>query len=441
MSRPHTIGEAEHLKRNLCLLAEPCQLENLKEAMFDRGSHRPRKIKHEHDAVILAVLLDDLRQEDIVMGAVLVKAIKVEHPGLLGTLTPNLVRSLPALKLGDQLAHERIGLPHELAVFFDVQGLVSVAILCRPIIVILENLRAVDDAVVQILNAADRHRSGGILLALLLGKIARKIADRVPRITLLGFAIVGLAVSVAVALCRLHLLQALLNGGVFVEHLGDHEHIIESFDVFDQSRKLALVIGHGNVDEAGNAPLEVNVQAVDDVHGVEVHVRKAEHIPVDDLLVAQEEVPARTGVLALHQLLNANILNDIADAVQHLGVVALLLRFGKQLIGTLLRSPQGMADLMGDEHRHHGFRHIPHRHDEMAGLGIERCGGCGGIKGEREVLRCESAGKDGERSVHIPIMAWLWHPRKHSYQYFGRIFASGNLPNYYPSEARILKII
>ena len=45
--------------------------------MLQRRLHRTGEVDHEDDPVILAILLDDLRQEDIVMGAVLVEAVIV----------------------------------------------------------------------------------------------------------------------------------------------------------------------------------------------------------------------------------------------------------------------------------------------------------------------------------------------------------------------------
>ena len=148
----------------------------------------------------------------------------------------------------------------------------------------------------------------------------------------------------------------------------------------------------------------MNVQAVGKVHGVEVHAGESEHILVDDLPVAQEEIPARPRVLLLHHAFDANILHHIADAVEESRVVALLLRFGKESIGALLRSPQGMADLMRHKHGLKGIRHIPNGHDEVTGLGIERGGRRVGIERERKILGGKRTGKDGERSVHIGIV-------------------------------------
>ena len=63
-----------------------------------------------------------------------------------------------------------------------------------------------------------------------------------------------------------------------------------------------------------------------------------------------------------------------------------------------------MADLMRDEHGLHGFRHLPHGHDEVTLFHIEGGGFSRGVKGERKVLGCESAGEDGERTVHARIV-------------------------------------
>jgi hypothetical protein len=59
---------------------------------------------------------------------------------------------------------------------------------------------------------------------------------------------------------------------------------------------------------------------------------------------------------------------------------------------------------MRDKHGLHDLAHLPHGHDEVAALGVERGGFRVGIKRERNVLGGESAGKDGERGVHARIV-------------------------------------
>ena len=386
---PH-IGVAEHLKRDLRLLAEPNQLENLKVGVTDGRAHAAAEVKHEHDAVVLAVLLDDLRQEDIVMGAVLVEAVKVQHPGLLGTLTADLVRSLLALKLGDQLAHERIGLTDELPVVIKVRRPVVAAL------VVLEDRVCADDVLGQIVHA----RQGDDTILKVFSVLALKVAGNlvlVPHDLLLLL----LALLVALGGSGLHLLADLLHGGVIVQELGDLKDLIEIDHAVHHVHNLLLRSLKGHGDEAGNAPLEVNVDAVEEPGLRQIHLLEAEQVKVCDLLVAKEEVTASAGELLLHQLLNANIFDDVGDPLKQHGVVAVRLRSLQQLLAALVGSPHSVADLVRHEHGLDGFGHIPHRHDEVTGLHIERCGfGLLG-EGERDVFGCESLGENGERGVHV----------------------------------------
>ena len=383
--------EAEHLVGDLGLVAEPSQLEDLKEAVLERVRHRPAHVHQEHDAVVLPVLLDDLRQEDIVMGAVLVQLVEVQVPRLLGTLTADLVRSLPALKLHSQLTDKRIGLVDELAV---VGKWID-----SPVVVLLQvspQHGGRDDEVTVVLRPGEDDgvidEFVAVLLADAITDIRSHLVESLLRLTL------TLILSIEV------LLQLLLNFRVVVEDLGDCNALVKRGHAIDGVDDVLLVIGEVQVDEAGDTPLEVDVEAVQERGLGEVGLAEAEHILVVDLLVAQEEVAASAGVLVLHQLLDANVLDDVGDPLKHLDDVALLLRSSKQLLAALIGSPQGVADLVRHEHGLHGFGHIPHRHDEVAGLDIKRGGLRLAVKGERQVFGGESAGKDGERIVHGVIL-------------------------------------
>jgi len=383
------IGEGEHLKRNLHLLAEPHQLNHLQQRIGEAVTHATGKVKQEHDAVILAVLLDDLADEDVIMGAVLMEAVKVQHPGLLGTLPADLVRSLAAVELRGQLTNEGIGVLDELAVVIKVE---------RTALVGLLKLRKQElggqDGLVHLLDRGDGQGWVAILLPVLLAAVGelRKVRSTV---TLMHLAIVGL-----LTLLLLHLLPNALHGGMIVQTLGDLVHLLKGDHGIHLVHDLLLLAAERNIKESRHTPLEVKVEAVDDGGVGNVHLGEGEHIPIHDLLVAQEEVAASAGVLVLHQLLNADILHDIGDALKEGLVVALLLRSIKDGLALLVGSPQGVADLMRDEHGLHRFGDIPNGHDEVTLLHIEGSGFSRGVEGERKVLGSESAGEDGERTDH-----------------------------------------
>ena len=390
--RGRAVGEAEHLKRNLCLLAEPHQLKQLKDAVAQTDAHATGEVQHEHHAVVLAVLLDDLADEDIVMGAVLMEAVKVQHPGLLGTLTPNLVRSLLALKLRDHLTNERIGVTNELAVAVHVDGTV-VALLK-----LLEQKGRGDDDGGQVLERGDGDTGGGELLAaLVLRATGREVLDGISH---QGFP----ALLATRLLLLLHLLHDFLHGRVIVQTLGDLVDLREGGHAVDLVRDLLLLVGEVDRQEALNAPLEVEVEAVDERGFLKVHLGEAEQVAVHDLLVAQEEVAASAGELLLHHLFDADILHHIGDPLKQHGVVAFSLRSLEDGITLLRRSPQRVADLVRDQHGLHGFRHSPHREREVTLLDIEGRGFRLRVKAKGQVLGGESAGENGERSVHARIV-------------------------------------
>ena len=403
------LGEGEHLKRNLRLLAEPNQLKGLKEAGLEGTPHRPAEVQQEHDAVILAVLLDDLRQEDVIVGAELMEAVKVQHSGLLRTLTANLVRSLAAVELRDQLTDKRIGLLRKLAVRINGEG--NLRLLVGALKLAAENIGG-DDRLAVILRRNNGENAARPLLTALATKLIGTTRDEALG-NLLAIRRIGgrtvLALALALLLLLLRLLDDLLHGGMLVDALGNIEHLVKGGHGVDHVHELLLVCGQVDVDEAGNAPLHVEVEAVDEVRLRPIHLGKLKDVLVHDLLVAQEEVAAGAGELVLHQLLNADIFDGVGNHLKHRDAVAFSLRSLDDLLMLLVGSPQGVADLMGDEHGHHRFRHIPHRHDEVTALGVERCGFRVLVKVERDVLGSESAGKDGERGVHariVPDAGW-----------------------------------
>jgi hypothetical protein len=406
-------GESVDLKGNLRLLAEPHQLENLKNAVPKNVGHRTGEINHKEDSVVLAVLLDDLRQEDIVVGAVLVEAVKVQHPRLLGTLAANLVRSLATLKLRDQLANERIGLADKLPVVINVHRSLRAIAGSRVVdgpLVLVESVGGAEDERRNVLHRGDRDGRGGESLALLAGQRGGSVHEThaVSRLRVLAFPLLLLlAVVASLLLLRLllHALTHLVHQGMLVESLRQRESIIERHDGINHVRDLLLLRGEVDREEAGESPLEVEVHAVHQARLLKVHLAELEQVAVDDLLVAQEEVPASPRILLLHQLLNANVLNDVGDVVEQLDDVAILLRLRQEFHAAGLRSPQGVADLMGDEHGLKGVGDIPHGHDEVATINVERCGGSLRVERHRKVLGCESAGENGERGVHVGSIA------------------------------------
>ena len=426
-----TFGEAEHLKGNLRLLAEPHQLENLKKAIGERRSHRPAAIKEEADPVVLAVLLDDLRQEDIVMRSVLVQTVKVQHPGLLGTLTPNLVSRLATLKLGNQLANEGVRLLHELTV--GGEGERNGLTFKLP-----QKFIGGNDLIRKILNRGERDRGGGEVRASLANEPALHVHHAKPfglLLALLGFGRFALAGAILLLLL-LVLLPHLVHRRMLVESLRQLESLIEGLHRVDHVRNALLLVGKIHIHEAGNAPLEVNVHAVDESDLCNVHFAELEQVAVHDLLVAQEEVPTSTGVLRLHHLLNANVLNHVADAVQQLADEPIRLRLLHQLLATLVGSPQGMADLVSHEHGLESVGDIPDGHDEVASLDIERCRGCVGIEGKGKILGGESAGEDGERGVHAVILPQVWGSVKRKGKSFLRPITFELVRGYYPAPSQ-----
>ena len=242
---PCTVREAEHLKRNLRLLAEPNQLQDLKEAVVEVLRHRPGQVDEEHDAVVLAVLLDDLRQEDIVVGAELVQAVKVEHPRLLGTLTPNLVRCLLALKLRDQLAHERIRLAHELPVLVKVDGRMGGIGVALLLVVAGDERIGRDDLIHVVRQGKQRDRTRLVVRSGLADERPADVHDVLAVLTARddGFPLIvtltigNLTLPGTFSLVALNeVLLLLLHLRAIVEALGKVEHLRESFDLFDLVR-------------------------------------------------------------------------------------------------------------------------------------------------------------------------------------------------------------
>ena len=410
-----TGGEPVDLKGNLRLLTEPHQLENLKNAIAKHVRHRTGEINHKKDSVVLAVLLDDLRQEDIVVSPVLVEAVKVQHPRLLGTLAANLVRCLATLKLRDQLANERIGLTDKLPVAVQVHGVLRVVANGRvgdEPLVLVQSVGGAEDEGRNVLHRGEGDGRGGESLTALASQRGRGIheAQAIP-----GFGILAVALALVLAACALlvlrlllHALASLVHHRMLVESLRQREAIVKGHDGINHGRDLLLLRGEIDREETGQGPLEVEVHAVHQARLLKVHPAELEQVRVDDLLVAQEEVPASPRILLLHQLLNANVFDDVGNVVEQLDDVAILLRLRQEFHAAGLRGPQSVADLMGDEHGLKGVRDIPHRHDEVATINVERGGGSLRVERHRQVLGCESASKDGERGVHVGSIAQAW---------------------------------
>ena len=354
--------------------------------------------------MVLPVLLHDLGQEDIVVGAVLVEAVKVQLARLLGTLLADGVRSLAPLKLGDQLAHIGFGLAHILAVAVHVQ--IACAAGCDVLVECVHQIVGRDDLLPVVIQRRDRDRGVDILVATVCGKATGVGRDLLQHLVhLRSLSGLGLAATVSGTGRGLDLLHRLLHHRVIVDHLRQLKRILIGLHAVSRVHDLLL---HGielHRDETEHAPLVVDVEPGEELGFGQVRLLEAEQVKVRDLLVAQEEVAAGAGELVLHQLLNADIFDDVRDALKERDVVSLRLRDLEQLVAALVGGPQGVADLVRHEHGLHRFGNLPHGHDEVAVLHIEACRLCVGIEGERNVFGGECAGEDGERGVHVRIVS------------------------------------
>ena len=241
------IGEAEHLKRDLHLFAEPHQLKHLKERVTHPHPHAAGEVKQEHDAVVLALLLHDLADEQVIVGAVLMEAVKVQHPGLLGALTADLVRSLAAVELRGQLTDEGIGVLDELAVVVHVEAVVAIVLLK-----LREQEVGREDRLVHVHDRGDGDDGGGVHLPVLLADALHEVGHAVPGDLL---ALTGLRVPAN--LLALHLLTNALHGRVVVQTLGDIVDLRESLNGVDHVHELLLVRAERHIKEALHTPLEV----------------------------------------------------------------------------------------------------------------------------------------------------------------------------------------
>ena len=146
--------------------------------MFKRRLHRTGEVDHKDDPVILAILLDDLRQEDIVMGTVLMQTIKVQLTRLLWAFTANLVRCLLALELSNQLTNECVRLTDEGTICRKVRLVVESLFLPRMTSVRLQHLIGADDLSVQVLDSTDDHSRGVVWRTLAACQSTQHLVER-----------------------------------------------------------------------------------------------------------------------------------------------------------------------------------------------------------------------------------------------------------------------
>ena len=146
-------------------------------------------------------------------------------------------------------------------------------------------------------------------------------------------------------------------------------------------------------------PLEVAVEAVDELERVGIAVTHAEEVTVTHLGITSTVVASKTSVLPLDESVDADILNDIeivlgdhVDGAEnflkknfHVG------RIGEDRVGAFVT----------DEHITKTLRAIPVGHGENAVLHIEARGGHGGIDSNTDVFGGEQASESGSDLKHV----------------------------------------
>ena len=169
-------------------------------------------------------------------------------------------------------------------------------------------------------------------------------------------------------------------------------HILERFGFRDHIHHL-LLAGRERHGEFGVlAQLEVQVQAVDERHLADrLVVQFAEHIGLQQEVVALAVVTGEAGVLGLDESFDASVLNDVDVLASHLLVRFLGVR-ASQFVGQadppVNRSVQRVAHLMGEQQVVHLLRHAsPVRHIQHTGLGVEPSVLGLGIEQHGDVLR------------------------------------------------------
>ena len=237
----------------------------------------------------------------------------------------------------------------------------------RFILLVKERFRQLigaDDLLVQILQSGHDNCIVGDLLTLGAECSTQSLLEHILTLTLFRCTF-----AKHLRLVLLWLLALAVRGTV--QELGKNNDLLEGHHIVHHICDLLLVLSKIYINETKNAPLEVDVEAIDHGDLCQVHLIELEQVEVIDLLVAKEEVTASTGVLDLHQLLDANVLDHVGDTLQLLDNVPFSLCLIEQSAGKFVWSPQGMADFMGDQHGLHRFGNIPNRHDKMPRLNIE----------------------------------------------------------------------
>ena len=144
------------------------------------------------------------------------------------------------------------------------------------------------------------------------------------------------------------------------------------------------------------AQLEVQVQAVDERHLADrLVVQFAEHIGLQQEVVALAVVTSEAGVLGLDESLNASVLNNVDVLTSHLLVGFLGVR-ASQFVGQadppVNRSVQSVAHLVREQQVVHLLRHAsPVWHIQHAGLGVEPSVLGLGVEQHGDVLRRHDA--------------------------------------------------
>jgi len=267
----------------------------------------------------------------------------------------------------------------------------------------------------------------GLLVALLLRCTIGLILTRLRivaltgRLAAVGLSAVGLALLLlaSVVAVVVHVTDVAVTSTVagilllarFVVRLGvpqvahDVLDVIEGLGGIDALEVLALGVAEVDTRITDGAELVVQVDAVSETQSVQF-IRglgvDAEEVIGLHVLVGLEEVAAHTGELLLHHAFDAGVLHDVEE---HLAPRSFLVdtsdllgsgtpRARHALVCFRVRSEQGMADLVTDQHIVDLVGHVsPHGERENAIDDIHAGGLRGGIVAHGQILRGEDTRK------------------------------------------------
>ena len=339
IAEPAELRVEEHLKRNLCLAAEPSEGKQLAHNAINAVAHATRPVDEHDHAVLLALVLHEVTQEDIVMGLELVQTIRVDRPGRLHALLADLLRSLAAFKLGNQFTHRASGFLAELlqagvCVLNRRREHIGIVTVARRTIVLCRNSHsgtAVDEEIVEgndrlaAVALGQRVREMRVVLVAQIGNLVclLKIAVLLHRLHGIGQVSNGVTIPVHRTSATLLLVLLRLHG---VEFIGKCHDIIERLGCGNPVDERLFSIVDRNVHQTEQTELEVQVDLINDGQVIHVERLQLEQIGVKDLLIPRIEVAAATGKLLLDATLNTSILNDIDASLVAVSVQLATLR-------------------------------------------------------------------------------------------------------------------